>query len=96
MIVDPEYTAAYQKRIDEEEEDTRKELAWDEEFAMTKLKKLEDYFINVLEFNKFCVKGIRKPTVVSSFKMKKLTAYIQKELENIEKIIAEEQHSQRG
>ena len=96
MIVDPEYTAAYQKRIDEEEEDTRKELAWDEEFAMTKLKKLEDYFINVLEFNKFYVKGIRKPTVVSSFKMKKLTAYIQKELENIEKIIAEEQHSQRG
>lgn len=78
MLVDPEYTAAYQRRIDEQEEETKKELAWDEEFAETKRRKIENYFINVLEFNKFSVKGIYKPIVVSSFKMNKLTPYIQK------------------
>jgi hypothetical protein len=29
MLVDPEYSSAYQKRIDDEEDETRKELAWD-------------------------------------------------------------------
>jgi len=48
MIVDPEYTAAFQKRVDEEEEETKKELAWDEEYAEKKKRKLEDYFIKVL------------------------------------------------
>lgn len=52
--------------------------------------------MNVLEFNKFCVKGINKNIVVSSFKMNRLTNYIQKELNSIEKIIQEEQVSQVG
>ncbi len=80
LIVDPQYTAAFQKRVDEEEEETRKELAWDEEYAERKKKKLQDYFINNLEFDKFNVKGINKDIVVSSFKMSRLTGYIQKEL----------------
>lgn len=71
-------------------------MAWDEAYAETKKNKLEDYFINVLEFDKFKVKGINKPIVVSSFKMNKLTPYIRKELESIEKIIQEEQLSSHG
>ena len=55
-------------------------MAWDEEYAETKKRKLQDYFINNLEFDKFNVKGIKKDIVVSSFKMSKLTGYIQKEL----------------
>lgn len=39
------------------------------------------------------MKGINKPNIVSSFKMNKLTDYIEKELEQIEKIIHEEQQS---
>ena len=96
LLVDPAYTAAYQQRIDDEEDETRKELAWDEEFAVTKLRKIENYFINVLEYNKFSVKGINRPIVVSSFKMNKLTNYIEKELANIDKIIQEEQLSSVG
>ena len=49
-----------------------------------------------MEFNKFNVKGIYKPVVVSSFKMNKLTPHIQKELASIEKIIQEEQLSSVG
>ena len=55
-------------------------MAWDEEYAEKKKKKLQDYFINNLEFDKFNVKGIKKDIIVSSFKMSKLTGYIQKEL----------------
>lgn len=29
LVVDPEYAAAFQMRIDEEEAETRKELMWD-------------------------------------------------------------------
>ena len=48
MVVDPEYAEAFKKRINEEEEETRKELAWDQEYAQTRKRKLEDYFINSL------------------------------------------------
>lgn len=48
MVVDPEYIAAFQKRVDEEEQETRKELAWDEEYAERRKRKLQDYFINSL------------------------------------------------
>ena len=50
----------------------------------------------MLEFDKFSVKGISRGTVVSSFKMNKLTPYIRRELESIEKIIQEEQLSSLG
>lgn len=96
LIVDPEYTAAFQKRVDEEQEQTRKELAWDEQYAERRRKKLEDYYINNLEYDKFSVKGINKDHIVSSFKMGKLTAYIQAELQKIQKIIQEEQQSSNG
>lgn len=55
-------------------------MAWDEEYAETKKRKLEDYFLNVLEYDRFNVKGITKDTVVSSFKMTKLTPYVKQEL----------------
>ncbi len=71
-------------------------MAWDEEYAERKRKKLEDYYINNLEYDKFSVKGINKDHIVSSFKTGKLTAYIQAELQKIEKIIQEEQQSSNG
>ena len=43
-------------------------------------RKLEEYFVDELEFEKFTVKGINTNTLVSSFKLKKLSPYVLKEL----------------
>lgn len=96
LIVDPEYAAAFQKRIDQEQEQTRKELSWDEEYAELSKRKLQKYFIDNLEFDKFKVKAFETNVIVSTFKMKKLTPFIQAELDKIEKIIQEEQSSNYG
>lgn len=42
------------------------------------------------------MKGIETSVIVSSFKMRKLTPYIQKELESIEKIIQQEELNSNG
>jgi hypothetical protein len=41
LLVDPEYAEEYQKRMDDEEEETRKVLMWDEYYAELAKRKLE-------------------------------------------------------
>ena len=60
--------------------------------ALKRKQKLEDYFINSLEYDKFVVKGIRKSNIVSSFKMRKLSEYAQQEIEAVERILTEEKN----
>lgn len=81
--MDPEYTGMIRDRVLEEEEETRRVMAWDEQYAERARKKLEEYFIDELEYCKFSVKGIRHSRVVSSFKLKKLSPYVTRELESI-------------
>lgn len=64
-------------------------MLWDEYKAQLSKKKLEKYFLEELEFNIFNVKGIRTDTIVSSFKLQKLSPYVQRELDQIERIIRE-------
>ena len=61
---------------------------WDEYKAELARKKLEKYFFEELEHDSFSVKGINIETVVSSFKLQKLSPYVLKELEEIERIIS--------
>lgn len=60
---------------------------WDEYKAELAKKKIEKYFFDELQYDNFSVKGIKSDTVVSSFKLQKLSPYVQKELEEIERII---------
>ncbi len=49
---------------------------WDEYKAEMAKKKIENYFFDELEFDNFSVKGIKTGTIVSSFKLQKLSPYV--------------------
>jgi hypothetical protein len=55
-------------------------MMWDEYKAELAKKKIEKYFFDELQYDNFSVKGIKSDTVVSSFKLQKLSPYVQKEL----------------
>ncbi len=95
LVIDEEYEQMLKERVHGEIEETKKVMMWDEYKADLSKKKLEKYFSDELEFDNFSVKGINAETVVSSFKLQKLSPYVLRELEEIEKIINEEKASER-
>lgn len=85
-----------QKRTEEELEETRKELAWDIENAGLLTKKLKEYVKDELVYDKFAVCGIQTPKIyVKTFKLKKLSNYAWQNLEEIHKLIEEENRLQQ-
>ena len=49
---------------------------WDEYYAELSKRKLEEYFVDELEFKKFSVKGMNTNDIVSSLKLKKLSPFV--------------------
>lgn len=91
ISVDPEYNEMIRKRIEEELEETRKELAWDIENANVMTRKLRNYVKDELVFDKFAVCALTNPSIyVKTFKLKKLSQYVWKNLEEIHQLIDEE------
>lgn len=78
MCVDPEYIEELHKRVQDDLEETKQELLWDAEYAKLKLNKLKSYVKDELQVDTFAVKAIKNPKVsVTTFKVKKLNAYLQ-------------------
>ena len=91
MSVDPEYNEMIKKRIEEDLEETRKELAWDIENANVLMKKLKNYMKDELIYDKFAVCGLTNPNIyVKTFKLKKLSEYVWNNLDEIHKLIDED------
>ena len=72
LVVDPEYKAMLLARVEEDLEETRKELEWDQYYAKLKAQKVK-IFIDELEIDKFVVKGLKNYCAVGSFKVRKLS-----------------------
>lgn len=95
MCVDPEYNEMLRKRIEEELEETRKELAWDIENSRVLTRKLKTYVKDELIYDTFVVCGLSNPNVfVKTFKLKKLSEYVWSNLDEIHKLIDEENRVQ--
>lgn len=85
-----------QNRTEEELEETRKELAWDIENSGLLTQKLKEYVKDELVYDKFAVCGIQTPKIyVKTFKLKKLSNYVWHNLEEIHKLIEEENRLQQ-
>jgi hypothetical protein len=95
LTIDEEYEQMLKDRVKDEIEETKKVMMWDEYKAELSRRKLEKYFFDEFEFDTFSVKGINSDAVVSSFKLQKLSPYVLKELEEIEKIINQEKAGER-
>jgi len=56
-------------RNDTKIEETKKEVAWRIELNTVKLNKLKNKYYDVLEFEKFMVKGIQTGAYVTTFRV---------------------------
>ena len=91
MTVDPQYIEMLNKRVEDDLEETHKELQWDAEYSKLKLNKLKNYVKDELEVDTFSVKAIRLPKVqVQTFKVKNLSSYMIQNMLEINKLIEEE------
>lgn len=62
-------------------EEAKKEVAWNIEYHTVKLNKLKSKFYDVLEFEKFTVRGIKNGNFVSTFRVHKMSEFLQKNIE---------------
>lgn len=66
-----------QERKDLKIEETKKEVAWDIEYATVNLNKLKNKYYDVLEFEKFTVKAIKgKGAYVTTFRVQKMSEFL--------------------
>jgi len=94
LQVDEEYDKILQSRVDHLLEETTKELEWDKKYAELKRDKLKNYFIDELQCPKFTLKAFKSPNSVTTFRVKKLSEYAEKHLDEINRILEEEFQAQ--
>jgi len=63
-------------------EETKKEVAWGIEKNTVYLNKLKNKFYDLLEFEKFTVKGIVNDAYVTTFRVKKMSEFLQQNIES--------------
>lgn len=90
LCVDPEFKQMLLDRVAEDVEETRKELEWDRYYSKLKAEKLKAYMIDELEIDKFVVKGFKNGALVNTFKVKKLSEFLKKQLAETYQLIEEE------
>ena len=74
MLIDPDYNLMTEQQVQQEVEETRKELAWDLEYARLKKQKLKDYVQDELLVDHFLVRALKNPEIsVQTFKLKKMS-----------------------
>lgn len=56
-------------------------MAWGIEYHTVHLNKLKNKFYDVLEFEKFTVKGIRNGSHVTTFRVQKMSEFLQSNIE---------------
>jgi hypothetical protein len=90
--VDPEYLDILQKKVQEELEETSKELKYDEAYSGMLQEKIQKYMLDELLFDRFSVRGLKnEQLIVYSFKLKRMSNYMLAELDKIDTILRQEQ-----
>ena len=63
-------------------EETKKEVAWPIEYHTVNPNKLKNKYYDVLEFEKFTVKGLKSDSAVTTFRVKKMSEFLQQNIES--------------
>jgi WD40 repeat protein len=89
--IDDEYYRLLQGRVAEMLDEANKEVHWSIEYHKMKSKKLKDFYLSELEFDRFAVKSFTKPIAVTTMKVKAPTKMTRNEWVDMEpsKIIEE-------
>ncbi len=96
MLVDLEYENILKEQVKEQLEETKKELKWHKEFYQLMTKKVQNYFLNELEVDRFTVKALKTKNLVTTFKVKKMSDYTNKTLEEIYQFLNEDSRPDTG
>jgi hypothetical protein len=71
-------------------EETKKEVAYDIEWATVALNKLKDKFYSVLHFEKFTVKALRTHSYVTTFRVPRMSEFLTQNLESFKQLLGAE------
>jgi len=70
--------------------ETSKEVAWEKERQRLRLKKLTQKFYDVLDFEKFTVKAMRTPAYVTTFRVPKMSEFLNRNFEQFKNLMEKE------
>lgn len=79
--IDPVYFEMLRDRNFGKIEEAKKEVAWGIEYHTVRLNKLKEKFYDVLEFEKFTVKALKTGSYVTTFRVHKMSEFLQKSIE---------------
>ena len=71
-------------------EETKKEVAWNIEYHTVRLNKLKNKFYDVLDFEKYTVKAMTTSSYVTTFRVPKMSDFLNKNIEQFRALIAQE------
>ena len=88
--IDPIYFDMLRERNYLKIEEAKKEVAWGIEYHTVRLNKLKDKFYDVLEFEKFTVKGLKTTSYVTTFRVHKMSEFLQQSIETFKQMLENE------
>ena len=94
--VDPEYFEMLANENEEKKQITKKEVAWGIEYRRVALEKLRSVFFDNLEYNRFTVKAIKTEAFVTTFRVKKMSKFLEENVRRYREMIEKEYHPQSG
>lgn len=71
-------------------EETKKEVAWNIAYHTVRLDKLKNKFYDVLDFEKYTVKAMTTQSYVTTFRVPKMSEFLNKNIEQFRNLIAQE------
>lgn len=88
--IDPDYFETLLERNAAKIEETKKEVAWNIEYHTVRLDKLKNKFYDVLDFEKYTVKAMTTSSYVTTFRVPKMSDFLNKNIEQFRALIAQE------
>lgn len=88
--IDPIYFDMLRERNFGKIEEAKKEVAWGIEYHTVRLNKLKEKFYDVLEFEKFTVKALKTGSYVTTFRVHKMSEFLQKSIETFKQMLENE------
>jgi len=88
--IDPHFFQVLLDRNETSIEEAKKEVAWNIEYHTVNLNKLKNKFYDLLEFEKFTVKAIKSDSYVTTFRVKKMSEFLQQNIESFKQMLENE------
>ena len=91
-----EYEEMLKAQVNDQCQETTKELEWHKQYFSLMKNKVEKYFIRELEVDRFTVKALKTRNLVTTFKVKKMSSYTNETLEEIYQFLNEDSRPDTG